>query len=109
MSPSPRRRKQPLEKEIQASICDYLIYRKHFFWRNNTGAFKTEHGGFVRFGAKGSPDIIVVHIGRPYFLEMKRPGTYQSPEQKEFQTRAEKAGALYAVVRSIQDVQTLGL
>jgi hypothetical protein len=25
-------------------------------------------------------DIIVVHVGRPYFLEVKRPGTYQSPE-----------------------------
>jgi len=51
----------------------------------------------------------VVHVGRPYFLEVKRPGTYQSPEQKDFQKGAEAAGALYAVVRSIDDVQALGL
>lgn len=58
---------------------------------------------------RGVPDIIVVHIGRPYFLEVKRPKTYQSPEQKAFQQQAEAAGALYAVVRSIEDVQALGL
>jgi hypothetical protein len=58
---------------------------------------------------KGVSDIIVVHVGRPYLLEVKRMGTYQSPEQKEFQRSAEAAGALYAVVRSIEDVQALGL
>jgi len=35
-------------------------------------------------------------------------GTYQNPDQKEFQQQAEQAGALYAVVRSIDDVQALG-
>jgi hypothetical protein len=109
MKPTALRRKQPLEREIQAAICQYLDVRKHFWWRNNSGAFTTEHGGFVRFGRPGSPDIIVVHVGRPYFLEVKRPGSYQSPEQKGFQARAEKVGALYAVVRSIEDVQALGL
>jgi hypothetical protein len=68
----------PLEKDIQSSICQYLDFRKHFWWRNNSGAFKTEHGAFVRFGTIGSPDLIVVHVGRPYFLEVKRPGTYLS-------------------------------
>jgi hypothetical protein len=42
---------------------------------------------------------------------MKRPGTYQSADQKAFhyQKKAEKAGALYSVIRSIEDVQNLGL
>ena len=82
--------RRPLEKDIQRSICDYLTARQHFFWRNNSGAYKTEHGGFIRFGMPGSPDIILVHTGRPYFLEVKRFGTYQSPEQREFQSGAEK-------------------
>ena len=60
-------------------------------------------------GMRGVSDIIVVHVGRPYFLEVKRPKSYQSPEQKEFQKRAEAAGALYAVVGSIEDVEALGL
>jgi hypothetical protein len=62
-----------------------------------------------KYAMRGVSDIIVVHVGRPYFLEVKRVGAYQSAEQTEFQTRAEKAGAMYAVVRSIEDVQQLGL
>lgn len=58
---------------------------------------------------RGVPDIILVHVGRPYFLEVKRPKSYQSPEQKEFQRMAEGAGVRYAVVRSIEDVQKLDL
>ncbi len=39
------------------------------------------------------------------------PYSYFLPpaEQKQFQESAEKAGALYAVVRSIDDIQALGL
>jgi hypothetical protein len=83
---------------------------KKFQQGGNSGAFNTAHGGYVRFVTPGSPDIIiVVHSGRPYFPEVKQPGTYQSPEQKSFQLPAEKASAFYAVVRSIEDVQALGL
>ena len=62
-----------------------------------------------KYAMRGVPDIIVVHVGRLCFLEVKRPGTYQSVEQKEFQKQAKDAGALYAVVRSIEDVQAHGL
>jgi hypothetical protein len=34
----------PLERDIQQSICEYLTARRHFFWRNNTGAAKLEGG-----------------------------------------------------------------
>jgi hypothetical protein len=57
---------------------------------------------------RGLPDIMVVDVGRPYFLEVKRLGSHQSPDQKLFQQRAEAAGAIYAVVYSIEDVQRLG-
>ncbi len=62
-----------------------------------------------KYAMRGVSDIILVHTGPPYFLEVKREGTYQSPEQKAFQQQAEKAGAHYAVVRSIDDVQAIGL
>jgi hypothetical protein len=29
-----------------------------FFWRNDSGAFKTECGSFIRFGVMGAPGII---------------------------------------------------
>ena len=101
------------ETDIQAAICDYLALRRHFFFRsNNIPVFGKSRGAFralPKHTPRGIADIIVVHIGQPYFLEVKRPGTYQRPEQKEFQKAAEAAGALYAVVRSIDDVQALGL
>src|SRR5690242_3834792 len=37
-------------------------------------------------------------VRAPYFLEVKREETYQSPEQKEFQRLAEEAGAHYSGV-----------
>jgi hypothetical protein len=115
MERSALRRKIPLESEIQSAICDYLALRKHFFWRQNTsptvqkGAEGWSFRRMPKYAMRGVADIIVVHVGRPYFLEVKRPGSYQTPEQREFQVSAEKAGALYAVVRSIEDVQLLGL
>jgi hypothetical protein len=105
----------PLEKDIQSTICDYLAARRYFFWRQNTSPTvqKSADGWQFRRMAKhamrGVPDIILVHVGKPYFLEVKRPGTKQSPDQIEFQRRAEAAGALYSVVRSIEDVQVIGL
>lgn len=113
MKPSALRRKIPLESEIQSSICDYLALRKHFFYRtNNTPIFDPNHKVFramPKHTPKGISDIFVLYGARPYFLEVKRPGTYQTPEQREFQSRAEAAGAVYAVVRSIEDVQKLRL
>lgn len=106
-------RKLPLESEIHSAICDYLAAGRHFFYRNNNtpvyDAKRERFRALPKYTPKGISDIIVVRAGRPYFLEVKRPGSYQSPEQKEFQARAEKAKALYAVVRSIEDVQRLGL
>ena len=113
MKRSALRRKVVLESEIQSEICDYSAFRKHFFHRqNNTPIFDPNRKVFramLKHTPKGISDIFVLYGARPYFLEVKRSGTYQTPEQREFQKRAEFAGATYAVVRSIEDVQTLGL
>jgi len=59
---------------------------------------KSESGWSFRrmpkYAMRGVADIIVIHTGRLSFLEVKRPGTYQSPDQKEFQKLAGSAGAL---------------
>jgi hypothetical protein len=42
------------------------------FLAQQHGAFKTEHGSYIRFGSKGSPDIIVVCQGGKFCgLEVK--------------------------------------
>lgn len=93
------------EKDVQKAILDYLGYKKIFHYRNNSGAFKTERGGFYRFGATGSPDIVCCVRGRYVGIECKAPKGRQSPNQKIFQENLEKAGGLYILAKSIEDVE----
>lgn len=56
----------------------------------------------------GASDLILLdrRARRIGFLEIKRPGTYQSPVQKQFEQLAVGVwGWPYAVVRSIEDTQ----
>lgn len=105
--------KPPLEKVIQLAICDYLTYRKHFFYRNNnTPVFDTTRQAFramPKHTPKGLPDVVVIFKGQYIGLEVKRPGGKQSPEQKDIETRVKAAGGNYAVVYSIDDVKAMGL
>lgn len=102
------------ESDIQTTICEYLALRGYFFWRsNNVPAFDVKRAvfrAFPKFAIKGLPDIQIVSKGGfCTFLEVKRKGGYQSPEQKEFQKKCEKVGARYFVVRSVDEVIKLGL
>ena len=70
---------------------------------------RTENGGWMRFGQKGSPDICVVKDGFFIGLEVKQKGGRQSPEQKDWEKRVKEAGGEYYVVSSIDDVINIGL
>ena len=97
------------ESQIQRAILDYLGYRNHFFFRCNTGAYRTEHGSFIRYGSKGAPDIVVVAKGIMIGIEVKTPKGVLSEEQAAFGEKLKAAGGIYIVARSIDDVQALGL
>ena len=104
-----------LEKEIQTAICDYLLLRRYFYWRQNTAPTvqKNDTGWFFRkmpkHARRGVPDIIVVKNGTVIFLEVKRPGEKQSPDQVKFQADCEKENTRYHVVMSLDDVIKIGL
>jgi hypothetical protein len=56
----------------------------------------------------GAADLILFdrRVRRVGFIEVKRPGTYQSPQQKAFSDMATGVwGWPYAVVRSIEDTK----
>lgn len=98
------------EHEIQRAILDYLSARRVFHWRNNTGAMAKEYGGkryFMRFGAKGSPDIFALKDGKLYGLEVKSATGKPNPDQLLFGENMTKNGAVYAIVRSLDDVAKL--
>lgn len=92
---------------------DYLALRKHFFWRSNSiGVYDPRTKSFrsmPKYSMKGTPDIILIKDGFFVGLEVKKKGTYQSKEQKEFEKKCKENGAEYYVVREIKDLQEIGL
>jgi hypothetical protein len=106
-------RKTPLESEIQRAICDYLAYRKVFFWRQNTAPTfdraTQSYRAMPTYAMRGVPDIIVIKAGQFIGLEVKADRGRLSADQMTFSDCARRAGAQYHVVRSIDDVQRIGL
>jgi hypothetical protein len=109
---------EPLEKDIQESICRYLDQvkkQKGFtFWRqNNTSIYDSTIGNFRRqakWSLNGVSDIIVIKKGGGFVgLECKRSSTKQDPEQINFEKMIKDVGGEYYVVRSIEDVQKINL
>jgi len=92
------------ESAVQKLITDWLELMRYFHYRNNTGAFKTQTGGFYRFGAVGSPDIIVIFKGQYIGIEVKGLKGKQSDNQKVFQARLEAAGGKYILAYTLEDV-----
>lgn len=94
------------EKETQKACLDYLVASRIFHYRNNSGAMVSEYKGkkrFMRFGANGSPDIIVVFKGQYIGFEIKDKAGEQSDSQIKFQESLEKAGGAYHLIRSIDE------
>ena len=102
------------EHQIQSQILQYLEIKKIFHWRNNSGATVSSYTNkagetknrFIRYGAKGSADIICIHAGKCVLIEVKSKTGKLTPEQKTFLSNAEKSGAICIVARSLDDVIT---
>ena len=104
-----------LENEVLRVTGDYLTLKRYCFWRaNNTPVFQNDKGNarfrsMPRFSKHGVPDFILVKQGKFIGLECKKKGGYQSEHQKIFQQDIEKAGGQYYVIRSLEDLQKIGL
>ena len=113
-----------LEREIdvQIAICEYLRAVQHkmrfvfFSVQNESLSAGKTRGNFsgADFGrlAKskkagllpGVSDLVLVHKGRFYALEVKNQKGKLSDYQREFRDSVLLAGGEYAVVRSLDDV-----
>lgn len=94
------------ETALVRSILRYLAYQPGVFaWRNNSGAVVTDER-FIRYGKRGSSDIIgICANGRFLAVEAKVGSGKQSPEQVEFERSVKAAGGLYVLAYSIDDVK----
>lgn len=74
-------------------------------WRNNTGALKDNKGRLVRYGKKGSADIIGILPGGKFLsVECKAPGGRVRPDQIDFMNMINKNGGLACIVHSCDEL-----
>ena len=93
------------ESDIQALILIYVTSLPGSFgFRMNTGAVQ-DGDRFIRYGLKGQPDIFLILKGRFIGIEVKARTGRQSEAQKQWQRNCERAGGLYILARSVDDVR----
>lgn len=86
-----------LETSIKHAIKDYLTLKGIFWWYNLAG-----------LGAqKGIPDLFALKDGTLYGLEVKTPQGVVSGHQEAFGEWLTKAGGIFLVVRSLDDVMAI--
>ncbi|MGM9571630.1 MAG: VRR-NUC domain-containing protein [bacterium] len=90
-------KKQPFEKTIVNRILKYLNSLE------GCRAIKVHGGSFC----SGEPDIDAVYKGRSLKLEVKRPGGKATKLQLAILDKWEKAGAVTAIVDSVEKVKEL--
>jgi hypothetical protein len=94
------------EAAVIRAVGEYLTIMRIPHWRINSGAYRTERGGYVRFGAKGMADVYAIgKDGVSIWIECKRPeGGRLSEEQREFLDRINRHGGVGIVVSSIDSL-----
>ena len=93
------------EAPVLNGCLRYLDARGIYHWRNSTGAVQIAPGRFMRFGKKGSSDILgILPGGRLLCVECKAQDGRLSPEQKQFLAEVQKLGALALVVRGWREL-----
>lgn len=96
------------ESQIQKAILDYLSYLPNiYFFRSGSGAIKTEKGKYFKTGKKGCPDIIVCKNGKFIGIEVKTEKGKLSPAQIKAREEIIKAGGIYLIAKSIDDVRKI--
>lgn len=93
------------EGRLQLAILKYLRMKGYPAGKIKTKGSFSKQGNFIldRYQWKGLPDILAF-IPRILFLEVKFGKGRQSDPQLAFQEFCDKAGILYRVVTSLDDV-----
>ena len=96
------------ESVLLRQVLALLQARRVPHWRNNVGAARFGRR-LVRFGVAGLPDVFAVlpPAGRLLGLELKSPAGRQTAAQAAVAAALESAGALYAVVRDVRQLNAI--
>lgn len=89
------------ESEVLREILIAVSARpRSLYYRNNSGVLPDRTGRHVKFGLKGSADILGCENGRAVAIEAKSRDGKQSVSQRRFQIAWEAAGGIYVLARS---------
>jgi hypothetical protein len=106
------------ETELVRVCINYLLYKGHFVWRNNTGMTRssyTDKSGVTknrvwRSGIRGASDIIgVSKFGRFLAIECKIKPNKPTLAQKEFIREVLDRSGIALVVYDVEDLEKAGL
>lgn len=100
------------EAKIQRDICHYLEKQGHLFWRFSPETYNAKIGRHIkhRFIPNGLPDIMLIHPERGFIgIEVKGPKGKASAAQVVMQRRFNHTNAEYHVVKSVDEVVSVGL
>ncbi len=105
------------ESAIVTSICEWMVYNRYFFWRQNN--IPVYGRSLPKYTPKGLPDLFCLYDGLLIGIEVKRPasdlreangrttrGGQLTPYQQEFGNKLIIHGAKYIVVRSLDELDT---
>ena len=107
--PKERAARKPSGKPLEADILRDILkaLRAHpavaTVERRQSGVFR-DGNRFVRVGQRGLPDISgMLHGGRAYAIEVKRPGRLADERQAEYLNRIQAAGGCAGVASSVSE------
>lgn len=102
---------EPLEKDIQNSILEYLHAKGIFCWKEHSGGIMIDGGKrYMPIGLRGKSDILgILNDGRFLAVEVKRKTGVVSAEQKIFIDNINNRGGLAFIATSIDDVIEKGI
>ena len=94
------------EREIQKTILGYLKYKKIYCVRVGSGAIKFDNRYF-KSGSVGCPDIICCLPPNGRFIGFEVKSSTGKPNASQIKAGEEikASGGVYAVVRSVEDVE----
>lgn len=94
------------ESQVVNACIRWLYVNKVFAWRNNSGSYKSQTGTYVRYGFKGSPDIIgILPNGQFLGIEAKYGKNKLSEDQQAFKSKALANNAVYITAYSVDDLE----
>ena len=93
------------ESQLVSASLDLLRQLKFLAWRNQSGALLVNKK-LIRLAPAGSPDIMFIAPpkGQLFGLELKVGRNTVTPMQKAFGSAMEAKGAIYAVIRSLDEL-----